>query len=374
MLERMAFVRACEAGMFTFKELCEHFLVSRKTGYKWLSRYKEGGLAGLADRSRCPQGCPHKTPEEVEAVIVEMKKKRPRWGPKKIIHELRKSEPGKEWPAVSTAGEVLKRHGLVKKRRQRSRWKHPAARPIVARRPNELWTIDFKGQFRLGDASMCYPLTIQDRMSRYIVCCDGLAGPRLLPVKKAMERLFREVGLPERIRSDNGEPFASHGLSGLTRLNVWWMLLGIEHERIEKARPDQNGAHERMHRELKAEVTRPPAGNMRDQRVMLRDFQNDYNCHRPHEAIGQRRPSELWSPCERPYPKRIVEPEYPGHFEVRRVRSSGDIKFKGHAQFVSHSLTGHLIGLEPVDDGVWSVIFVRTLLGRYDERKQRILG
>jgi len=373
-LERKTFIRVWESGLFTFRDLCGHFAVSRRIGYKWISRYKAEGMEGLVDRSRAPHGCPHKTPDEVEAAIVAMKKKWPRWGPKKIIDELRKSERDKEWPAISTAGEVLKRHGLVKKRRRRSKWKHPVTPPILATRPNELWTIDFKGEFRLGDASVCYPLTIQDRWSRYVLCCDGMARPQLLAVMNSMERLFREVGLPERIRSDNGQPFASHGLAGLTRLNVWWMLLDIVHERIGKGRPDQNGAHERMHRELKAETTLPPAENMRGQQNLFQGFRDDYNYHRPHEAIGQRRPSELWQPTHRPYPNRIGDPEYPGHFEVRKVRSGGDIKLKGQVQFVSHALAGHRIGLEPVDDGIWSVIFANTLLGRYDERMKRIFG
>ena len=374
MFERVRFIEVWKTGLFAVKELCEHFAVSRKTGYKWIGRYRAEGHSGLVDRSRAPHGCPHKTPDEIEAAIVAMKEVKPRWGPKKIIHELRRLEPDRRWPAESTAGEVLKRHGLVEKRKRRSKWKHPRVPPIVATRPNELWTIDFKGQFRLGDGSMCYPLTIQDRMSRYVLCCDGLEGPRLLPVMSSMERLFREVGLPERIRSDNGEPFASHGLAGLTRLNVWWMLLGIAHERIDKGRPDQNGAHERMHRELKAETTWPPAATAPGQQILFRDFRGDYNCHRPNEAIDQRRPAELWSPSPRPYPDRLSDPEYPGHFEVRRVRGRGDIKFRGYAQFVSHALAGHLIGLEPVDDGVWSVIFGRTLLGMYDERARRIIG
>jgi transposase InsO family protein len=374
MRERAVFIRAWEAEIFTMKELCEHFGVSRKTGYKWVNRYREGDPGGLADRSRAPRTCPHRTPAEIEAVVIKMKREHTRWGPKKIIDELQKTQPKKNWPAVSTAGAILKRAGLVKKRKRRRRWQHPGHPPLKADRPNELMTVDFKGEFRLGDKSVCYPLTIQDRFSRYVMACKGLPSPRLDDVRITMESLFREVGLPERIRTDNGEPFASHGISGLTRLNVWWMRLGVRHERIDKGCPYQNGAHERMHQELKAETTRPPAYSFSGQQTLFDDFVREYNEIRPHEGIDQQRPSDLWIPSPRSYPERLKDPEYPGYFEVRRVRSGGEIKFKSRMQFVSQALAGQLIGLEPIDDGVWSVIFCQTLLGRLDERTRRIYG
>jgi transposase InsO family protein len=374
MRERAVFIRAWEAEIFTMKELCEHFGVSRKTGYKWVNRYREGDPGSLADRSRAPRTCPHRTPAEIEAVVIKMKREHTRWGPKKIIDELQKTQPKKNWPAVSTAGAILKRAGLVKKRKRRRRWQHPGHPPLKADRPNELMTVDFKGEFRLGDKSVCYPLTIQDRFSRYVMACKGLPSPRLDDVRITMESLFREVGLPERIRTDNGEPFASHGISGLTRLNVWWMRLGVRHERIDKGCPYQNGAHERMHQELKAETTRPPAYSFSGQQTLFDDFVREYNEIRPHEGIDQQRPSDLWIPSPRSYPERLKDPEYPGYFEVRRVRSGGEIKFKSRMQFVSQALAGQLIGLEPIDDGVWSVIFCQTLLGRLDERTRRIYG
>ena len=374
MLERTVFIRAWEAEVFTMKELCEHFGVSRKTGYKWVNRYREGDGESLADRSRAPHVCPHRTPAEVEAEIIRLRKRHKRWGPKKIIDKLQKTQPEKVWPAVSTAGAILDRAGLVKKRKRRRRWQHPGQPTLKADRPNELMTIDFKGEFRLGDKSVCYPLTIQDRFSRYVLTCKGLASPRLDDVRGAMEGLFREVGLPERIRSDNGEPFASHGISGLTRLNVWWMRLGIRHERIDKGCPYQNGAHERMHEELKADTTRPPANSLSGQQKLFDEFVRTYNEVRPHEGIGQNLPCNLWTPSSRSYPERLVDPEYPGYFEVRRVRSGGEMKFKSRMQFVSQALAGQSIGLEPIDDGIWSVVFGSTLLGRFDERKRRIYG
>lgn len=374
MRERAVFIRAWEAEVFDMKELCAQFGVSRKTGYKWVSRYREGDVESLADRSRAPHACPHKTPVDIEAAIIRMKRKHIRWGPKKIIDELHKTQPEKIWPAVSTAGAILDRAGLVKKRKPRRRWRHPGQPPLKADRPNELITVDFKGEFRLGDKSVCYPLTIQDRFSRYVLTCTALPSPRLDDVRSAMERLFREVGLPERIRTDNGEPFASHGISGLTRLNVWWMRLGILHERIDKGCPYQNGAHERMHQELKAETTRPPAYRLSGQQFLFDEFVREYNEVRPHEGIEQQRPNDLWVPSLRRYPERLEDPEYPGHFEVRRVRSGGEMKFKGGMQFVSQALAGQLIGLEPLDDGIWSVVFGNTLLGRLDEKRQRIFG
>jgi len=374
MEERKAFIGVWGTGLYTMKELCEHFGVSRKTGYKWVNRYQEGEAGSLADRSRAPHSCPHRTPAAVEAEIIGLRQENPRWGPKKIVDVLFKRQPEEAWPAVSTAGAILDRAGLVRKRKRQRRWQHPGHPPIKAERPNELMTVDFKGEFRLGDTSACYPLTIQDRFSRYLLSCKGLGSPRLDDVRSEMERLFREVGLPERIRTDNGEPFASHAISGLTRLNVWWMHLGIRHERIDKGCPYQNGAHERMHQELKAETTRPPAHSLHGQQVLFDEFVRDYNDLRPHEGIGQQRPSDLWCPSPRPYPDRLVDPEYPGYFEVRRVRSGGEIKFKGGMQFVSLALAGQLIGLEPIDDGVWSVIFAQTLLGRLDERTHKVFG
>jgi putative transposase len=372
--ERTVFIRAWEASVFTMGELCEHFGVSRKTGHKWIRRYLEDGVEGLGDRSRAPHGCAHRTASEVEAAIIAMRRMRSRWGPKKIIEELRRVEPERRWPAVSTAGAVLARAGLVRARRRQRRWGHPHQPLRPPEGCNELWTIDFKGEFRLGDRTVCYPLTIQDRWSRYVLACRGMAAPKQEAVQSEMEQVFRAVGLPERIRSDNGEPFASQGLAGLTRLNVWWMRLGIRHERTEKARPDQNGAHERMHRELKADTARPPACNLRAQQADFDLFVETYNDVRPHEGIGQQRPFELWRPSPRRYPKRLDEPEYPGHFEVRRVHSGGEISFRNRMCFVSQSLAGQSIGLEPVDDGVWSLVFATTLLGRFDERANRIIG
>lgn len=370
----MALVRAWDGGVYGMSELCAHFGVSRKTGYKWVSRYLEGGVEGLRDRSRAPHQCPHRTPEEVAAAIVAMRRAHPRWGPKKIVEVLSCRQPGLESPAVSTAGAILQRAGLVYGRRRRRRYGHPWRAVVRSSRANEVWTVDFKGQFRLGDASLCYPLTVQDQWSRYVLACRGMVSPRLQEVRAAMERLFRDVGLPEAIQTDNGEPFASAGLSGLTRLNVWWMRLGIRHQRIRRGHPGQNGAHERMHRELKAETTRPPSASLASQQRRFDGFLGSYNQERPHEGIGQRVPASLWAASPRRYPRRLPHPDYPGHFEVRRVRTSGEIKFHGRRLFLSEPLIGEFVGLEPIDDGLWSIVFCTTLLARFAERTWRIFG
>ncbi len=374
MVERFDLVRAWEAKVFSMEELCAAFGVSRKTAYKWISRYRGEGVEGLGDRSRAPHSCPHQTPEEVAEMIVEIRRAHSRWGPKKILEILGHLQPEIVLPAVSTAGEVLKRAGLVTRRRRRRRWPHPGRPLRTGQNPNDVWTLDFKGQFRLGDRSLCYPLTTQDRCSRFLIGCQALPSPTTQGVRESMERLFRECGLPEVIRTDNGEPFASHGLRGLTRLNVWWMRLGITHERIEKAHPEQNGAHERMHRELKAETARPPAYRLTSQQELFDRFRHEYNTERPHEGIGQRRPAEVWRRSTRAYPQVLKEPDYPGYFEVRRVRHTGEIKFRRHYPYLSESLAGQLVGLEAVDDGLWSIVFISTPIARLDERNGRVYG
>lgn len=374
MEERWELVREWRAGVFSMSEVCAHFGVSRKTGYKWAERYEQEGVVGLSDRCRAPHSCPHRTSDEVAEAIIGVRRRHPRWGPKKILDVLARSGAELPLPAVSTAGAVLQRAGLVQGRRRRSRWAHPGRPAVTATRPNQVWTMDFKGQFRLGDRSLCYPLTVQDQYSRYLVACRGLSSTCTSGVRSTLRRVFAECGMPEAIRTDNGSPFASAGLCGLTRLNVWWLRLGIRHERIQMGHPEQNGAHERMHRDLKAETTRPPSPRLSAQQRRFDRFGQEYNTERPHEALGQRRPAELWTPATRCYPSRLCAPEYPGHLEVRRVRTHGEIKFHGQRVFLSESLAGETVGLEPVDDGLWSVIFNTTLLARYDERSRTIHG
>lgn len=368
MEERIELMELWETGLYSMTELSERYGVSRKTVYKWVGRYEGEGREGLEDRSRAPRHCPHRTPEGIAELIVGMRVRHRRWGPKKIVRELARLEPGLRMPAVSTAGAMLKRAGLVVERVRRRRWPGPERPVRRASEANELWTVDFKGQFRLGDGSLCYPLTIQDAFSRYVVACRGLESVASCGVRASMERVFRECGLPVAIRTDNGGPFASRGIRGLTRLNVWWIHLGIAPERIQKGHPEQNGAHERMHRELKAATARPPAPSPRAQQRRFDRFSQEYNVERPHEGIGQRRPAELWQPSRRPYPQVLRDPDYSSHVEVRRVHHAGEITFNNRRIFLSKALAGHLVGLEPVDDGVWSILFNTVLIGRLSER------
>ena len=249
---------------------------------------------------------------------------------------------------------------------------HPGAAPLRTTAPNQVWPADFKGQFKTGDGAYCYPLTVTDHFSRAVLLCRALPSTRSTEARPALVQLFREVGLPEAIRTDNGAPFASTGLHGLAPLNVWWMQLGIVHQRIRPGRPQSNGTHERMHRELKRETTGPAAATARAQQRRFDAFRRRYNDERPHEALGQRPPATLWSPSPRCYPVRIAPPLYAAHCEVRRVSRGGTIKFRGRLVFVSEALAQELVGLEEVGEGIWNVIYYQTVLGRLDERGGKI--
>jgi putative transposase len=268
--ERLAFVRDLESGHWSMTELCERYGVTRPTGYKWLARHQAGGSPALIDRSRAPQRCPHRTSDALEEFIIAARLKYG-WGAKKLLRVLRTRHPGRAWPARSTVNAILERHRLLHKNRRRL---HPGAAPIATQRPNQVWPADFKGQFRMGDGQYCYPLTVTDHFSRRLLACHGL---RSVGAKPIFRTLFREVGLPDAIRTDNGAPFASTGIHGLAALNVWWMQLGIVHQRITPASPQENGTHERMHRELKRETARPAAGSLRAQQRRFDAFCQRYN-------------------------------------------------------------------------------------------------
>jgi transposase InsO family protein len=276
-------------------------------------------------------------------------------------------------PAPSTVAAWLKREGLVKPRRRRVTRPHPGRPLAKATSPNAIWTIDFKGQFRTRDGRYCYPLTIVDGFSRYVLGCQALRHPTRALTRPVLERLFHEYGLPERLRSDNGPPFASTALARLSQLAVWWIKLGILPELIEPGHPEQNPRHERFHRTLKAETTRPPAASCRAQQVRFTRWQQHYNDQRPHEALGQRPPATAYRPSPRPLPARLGRPEYPGHFEVRLVSRNGGIRWRKHRVPVSHTLMEEYIGFEAIDDGLWDVYFYPWRLGRFDERLRRII-
>lgn len=372
MTERARFVALYEEGLYTMTELCQRFGIARKTGYKWLERCKEAGVEGLADRSRAPQHCPHRTSTAVETLLVREREKHPHWGPKKLVPYLRKQQPELALPAPSTAGEILKRRGLIAMRKRRRRPVHPGGSPLVAAAPNEVWSADFKGEFPTQSGTLCYPLTVSDGHSRFLLACRALPATSQEGVFPVFTELFAAYGLPQAIRTDNGVPFATTALAGLSRLSVWWTKLGIVHQRIAPGHPEQNPRHERMHRTLKAETTRPPDRNLAGQQERFDGFQHEFNHERPHEALGQEPPASYYQPSGRALPPRVPEPEYPGHFLVRQVRNKGEIKFRGREMFVSVVLGGEAVGLEEVDDGLWSVWFYGLLLGRFHERDRRI--
>jgi putative transposase len=372
-LERRHFVQDVRSGHWKMSELCLRYGVSRVTGYKWLDRYQQGGVAFLLDQSRAPRTSPGATASELVKLILE-ENGRYGWGARKVRKRLVRRYPDKAWPARSTISDILLRNGRVRSRRRRTRWKHPGAAPFITTAPNQVWTVDFKGQFRMRDGRYCYPLTVVDHFSRYLLCCHGLHDIRTGGVMAQFRRLFRQHGLPDAIRSDNGAPFASTGIHGLTHLNVWWLQLGIAHQRITPGQPQQNAAHERMHRSLKQRLPRPPAANLNLQQRVFNDFRRTYNYIRPHEALGDETPATRWKPSRRRYSKRIAPPRYPAHVELRRVSNAGCFRLHSGQQFLSQALNGETIGLEQIDDALWNILYYDTLLGRYDQNNHRITG
>jgi transposase InsO family protein len=366
--QREQFIRDHRAGLYMMTELCARYAVSRKTGYKWLERFEEAGRRGLQNRRRAPHHCPHRIAPEVAAVICAARRQHPSWGPAKLMAWLQPRYPAVHWPAVSTAGDLLARRGLVKKRRRRRHYQHPGVVPPTTTQPNDLWTADFNGHFRTRDGIYCYPLTIADQHTRYLLACHGLRSTKGHGVRPVFDRLFREYGLPGAIRTDNGVPFATCGIHGLSQLNVWWLRLGIQHQRILPASPQQNGAHERMHKTLKGEAIRPPRATLATQQRAFNEFRRLYNDERPHEALHDRTPASLYRPSRREYSGTLPPVEYPGHFIVKRVTNAGTIRPRKRLLFLANALKQHPVGLEEIDDGVWSIHFCRVLLGRVDER------
>jgi putative transposase len=369
--QRGQFVGAYASGRWSMTELCERHGITRPTGYKWVARWAADGERGLEEGDRSPHSCPHRTAATVVARLLAARRKYG-WGAKKLLEVLRRRDPTVAWPARSTVNALLEREGLLHKQRRRRVFPHLPSAGLETTGPNQVWPADFKGQFKTGDGVYCYPLTVTDHFSRAVLLCRGLPSTKTADARPAFVALFRECGLPDAIRTDNGAPFASTGLHGLAPLNLWWMQLGIVHQRITPGRPQTNGTHERMHRELKKETAMPAAGDARAQQRCFDGFQRRYNEERPHEALGMQTPGSLWRPSSRAYPTRIAGPEYPEHFEVRRVKSGGTIRFRGRLPFVSHVLEGADLGLEEVIDGVWNLVYYRTVLGRLDERTGEI--
>ena len=373
MEERVEFVHEYESGLFTMTELAAQYGISAKTGYKWLARYEAEGLPGLGDRSRRPHASPQATDPDLVEALIAVRRRHPRWGAKKLLAVVRREDPHGAWPARSTVCALLTRRGLVTAPRRRPR-AVPTRLPILApiTRANEVWTTDFKGEFRTGDGAYCYPLTVRDGFSRFVLRCDALRGRWSDVTQRRFARAFAEYGLPDRIRSDNGGPFASPGLAGLSRLSVWWMRLGIVPERIAPGHPEQNGSHEQFHSVLKAHTARPAAPNCAAQQQRFRRFCREYNNERPHEALQDCTPATCYQPSARSLPTRLPSLDYPGHMEVRRVSSCGTVSWDGAALFVATGLAGEDVAFEEVDDGLWTLRFATVALARYDERHRSI--
>lgn len=371
MSERLNFVIDSQRGFFSFAQLCRRYGVSRKSGYKWLHRFEEHGPQGLADRSHRPHSCPHATPLETVQAILELRRRRG-WGAPKLQRLLQDRFPERRPPTVGTIHRILDRHGLVPRKRPRLRRAHPGRPTTPIDHPNAVWSADFKGQFRMGNGAYCCPLTVQDGFSRFLLGCQGLSAPTIEGSRPVFERLFREYGLPERIRTDNGAPFASNALGRLSTLSVWWVRLGILPELIEPGRPQQNGRHERMHKTLKARTTRPPERNLRAQQRRFDAFRHEFNHERPHEALGQEPPASLYQSSGRPFPETLPALDYPGHFEIRLVSRNGGIRWNGRRIPASHLLAQQYVGLEEVGDGLWDVYFGPIKLGRFHEREGKI--
>jgi len=346
--------------------LCERYGISRQTGYELKRRYLVEGLSGLEERSRAPKRPGRVTAAELVVRIVDLRRRKPHWGPKKLLAVLAQADPGQAWPAHGTVSDILRREGLSVPRRVRRR---PLTmdQPFAAvEAPGDAWCMDFKGWFETADGSRCDPFTVTDAHSRFILALRIMATTTE-PVRGQMDELFQEHGLPAAVRSDNGSPFASSGAGGLTRLSARWAKMGIRLERIWPGKPQQNGRHERMHRTLKAEACRPPSANLAEQQLRFDDFRQEFNHERPHEALDQRQPAQLYRPSPRLFVEPKDDPDY-GDEQVRRVRSSGEIKWNGDMIFVSEALVGEAIGLAERDDGHWLVRFANVSLGLIDRR------
>ena len=361
--EREQWIEQIEAGA-SVSEVAEQYQVSRKTLYKWMERYRGYGQEGLRDLSRAPQQHPQAVSELWRERIRAARQQRPRWGAPKLAWWLEQQYRGEQAPSVSTIGRVLHDSGLSHSRR---RIRAQGTGPFEpADKANEVWAVDFKGWCRTGDGVRCEPLTISDQATRYLLCCQSMPSTRTAPVQAVMERVFLTYGLPERIRSDNGSPFAVRGECGLTELAVWWIELGIHSERIDPGHPQQNGRHERMHRTLQEATMQPPASTARKQQQRLDEFRRDYNEQRPHQALGQRVPASLYVPSERIYRRGLAQVDY-GNWPVRQVCSGGKIGFQKEGIFVSHALRGKLVGLEQIDERCWNLWFHRHWLGVFEQ-------
>src|SRR3989337_134991 len=369
--QRQRFLEDYKLNYYPVIELAERFSISRKTAYKWIDRFEEEGQTGYREHSRRPGSCPWQTEAAIVQELVDLRKAHPRWGPRKLLDLMHKRNGQRKLPAVSTAALILARQGLARYKR-RYRRAHPGCPKTIPQGPNDIWAADYKGQFRLKNGQYCFPLTVSDLASRYVLGVDAHPAISLDRTIRHFMRLFDTYGLPNRIRTDNGSPFASSALARLSQLSVWFIKLGIYPELIEPGKPQQNGVHERMHRTLKQEATIPSASSLRGQQQKFDGFRQEFNEVRPHEALGMKRPAQVYQPSTRCMPKRVEPYDYPSHYLVRRVSRYGTIRVLRNQVFVSNTLHEDYVGLEEVDDGVYDLFFCFYHIGRYELHANKI--
>ncbi|HEY1577818.1 MAG TPA: IS481 family transposase [Terracidiphilus sp.] len=369
--QRLQFLSSYQKEEMSVADLCRQYGISHPTGYRWINRYNEIGPEGLVDRSRRPHGCSHATLEPIENVIFALRAKHPSWGARKLKARLEMLQPDVVWPAASTFGNILSRAGLTSPQRKRKRTT-PCSEPFsMVTGPNQLWCMDFKGYFVTGDGKRCDPFTITDAHSRYLIRCQIVSRMDLSQVRAICEAAMREYGLPARIRTDNGAPFAGTGLLGLSKLSLGWMKLGIVHERIQAGRPQQNGRHERMHRTLKEDTTKPPAASLRAQQSRFDNFRYVFNNERPHEGLNNQVPASLYVPSSIRLPRKLPEFTYPKGLQLRRVNNSGDISWHKNRVFISEVFRFEELGIELITPGLYRVFFRDMEIGELNSEELR---
>jgi putative transposase len=368
--QRVALIADWLRDEWTMTELAQRYGISRKTAHKWVGRYDADPAEGLRERSRAPTHHGRAMEDAIRQQLIAIRQQHARWGPKKLRAILADRYPTVGWPATSTIGDLLRREHLSTPRR-RTRYVVPLTTPLAAARaPNDVWTADFKGWFRTADGTRCDPLTVNDACSRFVLCCR-IVAPTERGVRPWFERTFRDYGLPRAMRTDNGSPFATTGAARLSRLAVWWLKLGIQLDRIDPAHPEQNGRHERFHLTLQQDAATPPAATAAAQQARFDRICREFNDQRPHEALGQRRPTQVYRSSPRPYPARLDDAWYDATHQVRRVRETGQIKWHGDLVFVSEAVRGELVGLAETARGDWLIRFMDVELGRLDRTTRR---
>jgi putative transposase len=372
MEQRVQFIQDWLKKTHRVIDLCALHGISRKTAYKWIERYMHDGADWALQRSHAAHRVHNKVMPEVEQALMDMRLAHTHWGARKLLHQVGLAKPDWKLPHESTVCEMLTRHGLVTSRPKRRAIGHPGRPSCVVAGPNDCWSADFKGQFRLGNGEYTYPLTVTDNYSRYLLACKAMPGTLLEPTQAAYTRLFKEHGLPHRIRTDNGAPFAAATLGRLSKLAVWLLKLGVMPELTEPGKPQQNGRHERMHRTLKAETTKPPGANPSAQQRKFNSFMVEFNQVRPHEALDMNTPSQLYRDSPREMPSKLQAMSYPDRFEVRYVSANGAMSWSKHSVNVTSVLIGEYVGLEAIDDGIWEVYYGLKKIGRLHERHMRI--